>query len=168
MLIKIGRFGKFLACSAYPDCKNAKPLNGNGLNGNGEPASLGQDPDTGLEVLTKVGRFGPYVQLGENGKKEKGKKEKLRRSSIPRDKDPKSVTLNEALKYLSLPRELGQHPDTKEIISANIGRFGPYIVHQKDFRSLKKDDVYKIELPRALEILAEEKKKRFAKRKKKE
>lgn len=115
------------------------------------------------------GRFGPYVQLGKNGKKEEGRKEKLRRSSIPKEKDPKSVTLEEALKYLSLPRELGPHPDTGEMISASIGRFGPYIVHQKDFRSLKEDDVYTIELPRALEILAQEKKRRaFARKKKKE
>ena len=73
-------------------------------------------------------------------------------------KQLKTVTLEEALKYLSLPRELGSHPETGETISANIGRFGPYIVHQKDFRSLKEDDVYKIELPRALEIFKEPKK----------
>ena len=76
----------------------------------------------------------------------------------PKDKNPNDITLNEALKYLSLPRELGPHPETNEMISANIGRFGPYIVHQKDFRSLKTDDVYTITLERAIEILKEPKK----------
>ena len=70
-----------------------------------------------------------------------------------------TVTLEDALKYLSLPRILGTHPETGKEITANIGRFGPYIAHDGDFRSLKTDDVYKIELPRALEILKEEKKK---------
>jgi len=77
------------------------------------------------------------------------------------------VTVADALHYLSLPRVLRQHPETGKPISANIGRFGPYIVHDTDFRSLKKDDVYSIELPRALEILAEPKKPRGFSRKKK-
>ncbi len=94
----------------------------------------------------------------EKEKIKKIKKEKLRRSSIPKDKNPSEVTLEEALKYLSLPRELGAHPETGETISANIGRFGPYVVHQKDFRSLKTDDVYTISLDRAIEILKEPKK----------
>ena len=68
------------------------------------------------------------------------------------------MTLEEALKYLSLPRELGPHPETGEMISANNGRFGPYVVHQKDFRSLKDDDVYKVTLARAIEIFKEPKK----------
>ena len=100
------------------------------------------------------GRFGPYIQLGVKDEKNK----KPRRSSIPKDKNPNEVTLEEALKYLSLPRELGPYPETGETISANVGRFGPYIVHQKDFRSLKEDDVYTITLERAIEILKEPKK----------
>ncbi|MDQ5949078.1 MAG: topoisomerase, partial [Patescibacteria group bacterium] len=95
-------------------------------------------------------------------------KVKPKMASIPKTKDPSTVTLQDALVYLSLPRVLGTHPDTGETITANVGRFGPYIVHQKDFRSLKTDDVYTIELPRALEILKEEKKKRGFARKKKE
>ncbi|HEY5382984.1 MAG TPA: DNA topoisomerase, partial [Candidatus Paceibacterota bacterium] len=85
---------------------------------------------------------------------------KPRRASVPQGKDPESVTLEDALVYLSLPRVLGNHPETGEPITASIGRFGPFIVHQKDFRSLKTDDVYAIELPRALEIFKEVKKKR--------
>ena len=85
-------------------------------------------------------------------------------ASVPKDKDLNNVTLEDALKYLTLPRELGKHPDTGETITANIGRFGPYVAHntkpKADFRSLKEDDVYTIELPRALEIFAQEKKRR--------
>ena len=108
------------------------------------------------------GRFGPYVQLGElktqNSKLKT--KNKPKRASIPKDKKPEEVTVEDAVKYFSLPRVLGNHPETGEPITAHVGRFGPYIVHQKDFRSLKKDDVYDIALDRALEILKEEKKKR--------
>ena len=142
---------------------------------------IATDPETGLPIFVLIGKYGPYVQLGERVKKPKrsgGNKSdkasatiapKPRMASIPKDKDLSTVTLADALKYLSLPRVLGNHPETGEPISANIGRFGPYIVHQKDFRSLKEDDVYAIELPRALEILKEEKKKRgFKKKEKKE
>ena len=90
-------------------------------------------------------------------------------ASVPKDKDLTSVTLADALKYLTLPRVLGVHPTTGEEIIANVGMFGPYVAHKTkpkpDFRSLKTDDVYTIELPRALEILAEEKKKRGFKKK---
>ena len=165
MIIKLGKGGKFLSCEKFPDCKGMRNIDGSEIK---EAEPIGVDSATGLPVFIMDGRFGPYVQLGgQNSKSEapnpkektkKEKKEKPRRSSIPKDKDPNSVTLDEALKYLSLPRELGPQPETGEMISANIGRFGPYIVHQKDFRSLKTDDVYKITLERALEILKEPKK----------
>ncbi|MDO8602147.1 MAG: type I DNA topoisomerase [bacterium] len=151
MIIKLGRGGKFLSCETFPKCKGMRTMDGAEIK---EAAPIGVDPDTGLPVFVLIGQFGPYVQLGEKGDKNK----KLRRSSIPKEKDPTTVTLTDALKYLSLPRELGKHPETNEMISANIGRFGPYIVHQKDFRSLKTDDVYAITLQRALEILKEPKK----------
>lgn len=151
MVIKLGRGGKFLSCEKFPDCKGMRNIDGSEIK---EAESIGTDPTSGLEVFVMDGRFGPYVQLGTKDDKNK----KPRRSSIPKEKDPKSVTLEEALKYLSLPRELGKHPETNEMISANIGRFGPYIVHQKDFRSLKTDDVYQITFDRALEILKEPKK----------
>ncbi|MFA6269926.1 MAG: type I DNA topoisomerase [Candidatus Paceibacterota bacterium] len=166
MVIKLGRGGKFLSCEKFPDCKGMRNIDGSEVK---EAESIGKDPVSGLEVFVMDGRFGPYVQLGngssqqqvvssKEGKIKKEKKEKPRRSSIPKDKDPKDVTLEEALKYLSLPRELGVYPETGEMISANIGRFGPYIVHQKDFRSLKTDNVYDITLDRAIEILKEPKK----------
>jgi DNA topoisomerase-1 len=89
-------------------------------------------------------------------------------ASIPKDKNIEDVTVEDALKYLSLPKELGINPKNDKPITANIGRFGPYIVCDGDFRSLKTDNVYEIDLKRAIEILAEPKKvsKRFAKKKK--
>ena len=127
---------------------------------------IGIDTESGLPIFVLIGKYGPYVQLGSRDKK--GAKAKPKMASIPKGKNPEEVTLQDALTYLTLPRELGKHPETGETITANIGRFGPYIVHQKDFRSLKTDDVYTITLERALEILKEEKKKRFGRKKKEE
>lgn len=162
MDIKLGRGGKFLSCSKFPECDGALTIDGIEIKPD-EP--IGTDPKTELPIFILTGRFGPYVQLG---KKEKGSKEKLRRASIPKEKSPDDVTLEDALKYLSLPRTLGTHPETGKDIFANIGRFGPYIGHdiepKPDFRSLKTDDVYSITLERALEILKEPKKKRGAKK----
>jgi DNA topoisomerase-1 len=118
-----------------------------------------------------IGKYGPYVQLGDRVKGKGSKKApKPRMASIPKEKNLDEVTLKDALKYLSLPKVLGTHPETGEEITANIGRFGPYIAlntkPKPDFRSLKTDDVYNIDLKRALEILKEEKKVRFGRKKK--
>ena len=156
MHIKLGRNGKFLSCSDFPNCYGARKIDGEELKDN-EP--IGKDPETGLSVYILEGPYGPYVQLGEKIK-DKSKKIKPKRASIPEGINPEDITLEEALKLVSLPRELGKHPETGQIINASVGKFGPYIVHNGDFRSLKEDDVYTIELPRALEILAEEKKTR--------
>lgn len=119
------------------------------------PKPIGHDPDTGEPVFCLTGRYGPYVQLGE--KTEENPKPK--RASLPRDIPAKDVSIERALRLLSLPRTLGVHPETGKEVIANNGRFGPYVVHDGDFRSLKKDDdVYTVELSRALELLAEEKK----------
>lgn len=162
MIVKLGRSGKFMSCENYPECKGARRIDGSVVEPN---KPLGTDKKTGLPVFVLDGRFGPYVQLGEKTKENP----KPRRASIPKNKDIGTVTLEDALKYLSLPRILGTHPETEKEITANIGRFGPYIAHDGDFRSLKKDsgdDAYTIELPRALEIFQEEKKKstRFKKK----
>ena len=160
MVYKLSRGGKFMSCSRFPDCIGARTETGEILEKK-DVEPIGTDPATGLPVFVLSGRFGPFVQLGETPKgKGASKKEKPRRASIPKEKNPDDVTMADALKYLSLPRVLGLHPTTGEPISANIGRFGPYVVHQKDFRSLKTDDVYTVDLKRALEIFAEEKKKR--------
>ncbi len=168
MVFKLSRQGKFMSCKRFPDCLGARTETGEVISN--EPSKpIGTHPDSGENIYVLSGRFGPYVQLGEMPEgKGKTKKPKPKRASIPKEKDPATVTVEEAAHYLSLPRVLGNHPETNEPISANIGRFGPYIVHQKDFRSLKKDDVYEIELPRALEIFKEEKKRRGFARKKKE
>ncbi|TSC68679.1 MAG: DNA topoisomerase I [Parcubacteria group bacterium Gr01-1014_56] len=160
MVFKLSRQGKFMSCSRFPECMGARTETGEVIS-NEPPKPLGNYPENGEPIYVLSGRFGPYVQVGETptGKGSKSKN-KPRRASVPKEKLPEDVTLEEALKYLSLPRVLGNHPETSEPITANIGRFGPYVVHQKDFRSLKVDDVYKIELPRALEIFKEEKKKR--------
>lgn len=164
MVYKLSRQGKFMSCSRFPECLGARTEKGEVIS-NDPSKPLGMHPESGEPIYVLSGRFGPFVQLGEG---KKGSKVKPRRASIPKEKDPSTVTVEEAAHYLSLPRVLGNHPDTGEPISANVGRFGPYVVHQKDFRSLKTDDVYNIELPRALEIFKEEKKRRGFRAKKKD
>lgn len=160
MIIKLGKTGKFLSCSKFPECQGALTIDGKELKGD-EP--IGTHSETGENIYVLNGRFGPYVQLGEKDKKNP----KPRRASVPPEYDPENLELKDAEKLLSLPRELGKHPETGEMITASKGRFGPFIVHQKDFRSLKEDDVYTIELPRALEIFAQEKKTRRGRKKEK-
>lgn len=163
MVVKLGRGGKFLSCDRYPDCNGALMLDGTEIKAD-EP--IGIDPETKLPIFTKVGRFGPYVQLGEMPEKIKGKKkdakaQKPKMASIPKTIDPSTVTLEMALQYLSLPRTLGKHPQTDLDVSANNGRFGPYVAHDGNFRSIKAPlDVYTITLAQALELLAQEKKPR--------
>ena len=162
MDIKLSRMGKFLSCEKFPECDGALTIEGKELKAD-EP--LGEDPETGLPVLLLDGRFGPYVQIGNKETLKKG--EKPRRASVPKEKAIEDVKLEDALKYLSLPRVLGNHPETGEPISTSIGRFGPFVVHQTDFRSLKEDNPYDITFERALTIIKEPKKKRGAKKKKK-
>lgn len=158
MIVKLSRGGKFLSCAKYPDCQGALTMDGQEIK---KEEPIGTDPETGLPIYILIGKYGPYVQVGERAKgKGSTKAVKPKMASIPKGKELSTITLEDALTYLTLPRLLGVHPETGEKITANIGMFGPYIVHQKDFRSLKEDDVYTIELPRALEILAQEKKKR--------
>ncbi len=184
MIIKLGRGGKFLSCDKYPDCDGALMLDGTEIKKD-EP--IGIDPETKLPIYVLVGRFGPYVQLGEKVvkakkvPKKKAKKgevaeavagvvapeepkaapaAKPRMASIPKGVDLGAVSMEMALKYLSLPRVLGNHPTTGLPISANIGRFGPYIVHEKDFRSIKAkdgDEPYTITFDRAVEIFSKPK-----------
>ncbi len=165
MVVKLGRAGKFLSCVTYPECIGALMLDGTEIKPD-EP--IGTDPTTGLEIFTKVGRFGPYVQLGPMPEKIKGKKQaKPRMASIPKEVDPSSVTLDMALHYLSLPRVLGTHPADGVDVIANVGRFGPYVGHERNFRSIKLPlDVYTITLDEALALLAQEKKPRGFQKKK--
>jgi DNA topoisomerase-1 len=127
------------------------------------PLQLGADPESAKPVYMRTGRFGPYVQLGdveeEAGKRKKGKRTtKPPRASLPPGMEPDDVTLEVALRLLSMPYQVAVHPETGEPVKVGIGRYGPYVVHDGDFRSLKKgDDVLDLSLERALELLAEPK-----------
>ncbi len=119
------------------------------------PVPIGVHPDKKENIYCLIGRYGAYLQLGEKNEENPTP----RRASLPKPLTPQTVTLEEAVKVLSLPRELGVHPEKGEPVLANLGRFGPYVMCDGDFRSLKKeDDVYEVKLDRALEILAQEKK----------
>ena len=120
------------------------------------PKPIGVDPKSKQNIYCLSGRFGPYVQLGEQPEDKEAPKP--RRASVPKGIDPRSVTLEQALQWLSLPKELGLHPESKKPVVVNNGRFGPYIQHDGEFRSLKKDDnVYTVSFERALELLAQPK-----------
>ncbi len=149
--------GFFIGCSNYPDCSYTRNF-GDG-NGQAEavdgPQVLGSDPDTGKEVTLRSGRFGPFVQLGEadNG-------DKPPRSSIPKGVALEDVDLELALKLLSLPREVGIHPETGKPITANIGRYGPFVQHDGTFANLDSaDEVFTVGVNRAVTLIAEKKNK---------
>jgi DNA topoisomerase-1 len=156
--LKLGKYGAFIGCTNYPECRFTRPLaiaNGNGDGaGNGEGATvLGAEPGTGQQVSLRQGPYGHYLQLGEaaNGQKPK-------RAALPRGLEPADVDLDKALALLALPREVGPHPETGEPITAGIGRFGPYIKMGATYKSLGRgDDVLSIGLNRAVVLLAEAK-----------
>jgi DNA topoisomerase-1 len=151
--LKIGRFGAFIGCSNYPDCRFTRQLAEGGDKASSlgsEGKAIGTDPETGLEVTLRSGRFGPYVQLGENGE------EKPKRASIPKGSDPESIDLTRALALLSLPREVGAHPETGKPITASFGRFGPYVQHDGKYASLSgQEEVFTVGTNRAVSLLAE-------------
>ena len=166
--LKLGRYGAFVGCGNYPDCKYTRQL-AVGANGDDDgdsplaagPVVLGTDPETGLDVSLRKGPYGPYIQLGEAIPADKEKKQKAvkpKRASLPKEMSPADVTFEIALKLLSLPREVGPHPESGDIITAGIGRFGPYLRHQSKYTSLPaEDDVLTIGLNRAVTVLAEAK-----------
>ncbi|MCR4276162.1 MAG: type I DNA topoisomerase [Candidatus Parcubacteria bacterium] len=179
MEFKLGRGGVFMSCKKYPDCLGARTEEGTELKGD-EP--IGFHPETGADIFIKTGRFGPYVEMalpaptsevgaptesvGEEKAKDKKKKPAKRakgrpktaakRASIPAGTDLASVTLADAVRYLSLPRELGTHPSTGKAVFANTGRFGPYVGSDGEFRSLKVavGEPYTVTLDTALGLLA--------------
>jgi DNA topoisomerase-1 len=156
--LKLGRHGAFIGCANYPNCAYTRPLaidpNGNGHAAIATPRVLGADPATGKEVSLRKGPYGLYVQCGEVDKADK--KSKPKRASLPKGIDPEKVDLEIARGLLSLPREVGRHPSTGEMITAGIGRFGPYLKHGPTYVSLKgDDDVLTIGLNRAVTLIAE-------------
>ena len=151
--LKLGRHGAFVGCSRYPDCKFTRPFSvdsekEHAINPDGE--ELGLHPDTGEPVLLKSGRFGPYVETSQ------GEDEKPRRTSLPKGWEPQSVTLESALKLLSLPREVGKHPEDGEPILANLGRYGPYVQHHRTFANVQNiEELFDIGLNRAVTLIAD-------------
>ena len=148
MQVRWNRFGRFLGCSGYPDCRGTRPLDGAA-----EELVLGNDEATGLAVYVKVGPYGPYVQLGEG---EDGQKPK--RASLPKDKKIEDVELGEALRLLSLPRPVGVDPDTGEEVVAGLGRYGPFVRRGKTFASLANEDqLFTVGIQEAVRLLKEKK-----------
>ncbi|WEJ31605.1 type I DNA topoisomerase [Devosia sp. SD17-2] len=150
--LKLGKFGAFIGCSNYPECKHTTQLsdaaNGNAAQAGAGDGVLGTDPESGEEVHLKTGRFGPYVQLGD------GKEPK--RSSLPKGWEPDSLTLEKALQLLSLPREVGLHPETGLPISAGLGRYGPFILHDGKYANLPDvEEVFTVGINRAVDLIAQ-------------
>jgi DNA topoisomerase-1 len=164
--LKVGRFGAFIGCSNYPECTFTRQMTP-GANGAQATKVLGTDPVTNLEVTLRGGRFGTYLQLGEEikaPKRKKGEKKdpdapepvKPKRASLPKGVAPEDIDLEKALALLSLPREVGKSPEDGEPILAGVGRFGPYVKHGKVYASLEEgDDVLTVGLNRAVTLIAE-------------
>ncbi len=152
-----GRYGAFIGCSRYPDCRYTRQLSQPG-DGPAEASTpdgklLGHDLESGLAVTLRAGRFGPYVQLGEGSKEEKPK-----RASVPSGVDANDVDLERALQLLSLPRLVGDHPETGKPITASLGRYGPFVLHEGLYANLPSaDEVFTVGINRAVVLLAEKK-----------
>ena len=126
------------------------------IDANDEERVVGIHPDAEMPILLKAGPYGPYVQLGDDDEK------KPKRTSLPKGTEPSDVDLAMAVALLGLPRTLGEHPETGKPILANIGRYGPYVQHERTFASLKPadgDNVLSVELDRALELIAQKRQK---------
>ena len=151
--LKTSRFGAFIGCSNYPECRYTRPIaapDGEQEGEAGGDRELGLDPKSSEKVWLKAGRFGPYVQLGEG--------DKPRRSSLPKGWTPASLDLDQALRLLSLPREVGKDPEDGKPILAGLGRYGPYVQHDKTYASLGSiEEAFEVGLNRAVTLIAEKK-----------
>ncbi|MBP8246229.1 MAG: type I DNA topoisomerase [Phenylobacterium sp.] len=148
--LKTGKFGAFIGCSNYPECRYTRPIAQSADDAEGESGDreLGVDPETGETVFLKSGRFGPYVQLGDG--------DKPKRSSLPKGWSAAAMDLEKGLRLLRLPREVGAHPEDGIMITAGIGRFGPFVLHNGTYANLPTaDEVFEVGLNRAVTLLAE-------------
>ena len=158
--LKLGRYGAFIGCSNYPECRYTRQLGANGEDNataaaSSEGVTLGEDPETGLTVTLRSGRFGPYVQLGPDAGKGE---EKPKRASIPKGWAVDEIDLAAALKLLLLPRKIDAHPETGKPITAGIGRYGPFVSHDGNYANLDSvDEVFTVGANRAISLLAEKK-----------
>ncbi len=155
--LRLGKFGAFLGCSNYPECKFTRQLGGSendqkaAMEGDRE---IGVDPATGEMIWLKVGPYGPYLQLGEA---EKGGP-KPKRCSLPKGLEPNDVDHELAIKLIALPREIGPHPESGNPITAGIGRYGPFVEHEKKYANLPDwREVLDIGINRAVTVIAEAK-----------
>ena len=151
--LKTSRFGAFIGCERYPDCKYTRPVaspsaeDGSAESGDRE---LGMDPETGQPVQLKIGRFGPYVEITPP------EGDKPKRSSLPKGWSPASLSLDQALRLLALPREVGVHPEDGKMITAGLGRYGPFVLHAGTYANVSDiDEVFEVGLNRAVALLAE-------------
>ena len=157
--LKLGRHGAFIGCSNYPGCKFTRPLIVANQDAEPDaetgPRELGVDPETKLPVSVRRGPYGAYVQLGPAPDADEKSKDKPKRVSLPKGLSAGEIQLDAALRLLALPREIGRHPESGEMITAGIGRFGPYIKHGPTYKSLTADDdVLTIGMNRAVDLLA--------------
>lgn len=150
---KLSRYGSFISCTNYPECKYKRSLSGESQDDASARVELGTHPETQQPVLLLRGPYGHYVQLGEV---EEGAKTKPKRVSWPKEMPVDEVDLAAALQLLSLPRDLGLHPESGKKVIVNIGRFGPYIGHDGKFKSIPRtDNIFEVRLDRAVELLAQ-------------
>jgi DNA topoisomerase-1 len=148
--LKISRYGAFIGCSNYPECNYTRQLAANDNDGEGQagPIVLGDHPETGEQVSLRDGRFGPYVQLGEEAKP--------KRASLPKGWDRAEMDLEKALRLLSLPRLVGAHPETGKDIMAGLGRYGPFVLHDGKYANLESvEEVFEVGINRAVTVIAE-------------